>query len=62
MNKKAVEFFKKLEGIFGTRKLIKSACIAGAVLLICLAELPDDQEMILSDLETENKNINNKGE
>lgn len=59
MNKKAVEFFKKLESVFGTRKLIKSACIAGAVLLICLAELPDDQEMLLMDLEN---NKNNKGE
>jgi hypothetical protein len=60
MNKKAVEFFKKLECVFGTRKLIKSACIAGAVLLICLAELPDDQEMLLTDLENNKNNI--KGE
>ena len=54
MNKNAIEFLKKVESIFGTRKVVKSCCVSAAVLFLCLAFLPDEvQENLLINNEEE---------
>lgn len=47
MNKNAIEFLKKIESVFGTRKVVKSCCISAAVLFMCLAFLPDEQKELI---------------
>lgn len=60
MNKNAIEFLKKIESIFGTRKIVKSCCISGAVLFMCLAFLPDEQKETIEPIV--NNLIDNKEE
>ena len=60
MNKNAIEFLKKIESVFGTRKVVKSCCISAAVLFMCLAFLPDEQKELVKPI-VDNL-INNKEE